>query len=296
MHITMSQPWYTQWNWDPLALAAILVLIGIYLLGNHLVALEQLQQTGNSTPAQATQKTSIAFLLSIILFFITMISPLAILGHMLFAGHMFQHLLLSFGVAPLLTIALSAGIMQSFLRWRPLAAVWRWLTMPLIAALLFNGNLWIWHAPPLLDAMMSNPILHLLGQGLYVFTGLLFWWPLIGSPAPTIFPLNLAGKLIYILLSDMPMVLLGAGLTFMPPLYPIFQPMSQAMGISPATDQQLAGLIMWVPGGLFLIVIASGIFLQWMLSIEKGQKEEDARLAAEREDDFDEVNELVEHN
>ncbi len=301
MHIDMSHPWFTQWNWAPLALAAIVVLIGGYLLGNHLAALERLQPSIQGAPQQehsptTTKKPWLAFLLAVVLLFAALISPLAVLAHMLFAGHMIQHLLVSFGVAPLLVISVSSGIMTAFLRWRPLAAAWRWLTTPLLAATLFNGNLWLWHAPPLLDAMMTNPGLHLLAQLLYIFTGMLFWWPLLGSPAPTIFPLNPGGKMIYILLSDMPMVLLGAGLTFMPPLYPIYRSMTSAMGVSQAQDQQLAGLIMWIPGGIFLIVVASILFLQWMLSIEARQKEEDARLAAEFSDEASDVNDLVENN
>lgn len=290
----MSQPWFTQWDWDPLALAVILVLIGGYLLGNHLAALERLQSPPHNLAAP--RRAWLPFLLAMALLFIALISPVAILAHMLFSGHMIQHLLISFGVAPLLVISVSSSIMGAFLRWRPFAAVWRWLTMPLLAALLFNANLWIWHAPPLLDVMISNAGLHLLAQILYIFTGMLFWWPLLGSPAPAIFPLNPGAKMIYILLSDMPMVLLGAGLTFMPPLYPIYSAMTSAMGISLAQDQQLAGLIMWIPGGIFLIVVASILFLQWMLSIEKKQKEEDRRLAAELADESDESEELVEHS
>jgi cytochrome c oxidase assembly factor CtaG len=284
MPINISHPWFVQWNLDPLAIALILILIAGYLISNHLLALEHLQQPDSSTQAWMPR---ITFYLAIVILFIVLISPFAILAHILFSGHMLQHLLISFGVAPLLAITLSAGIMQFLLRWRPLAAAWKWLTMPLIASIVFNANIWLWHAPPLIDAMMYNPLLHLFVQVLYIITGILFWWPLLGIPAPTVFPLNLAGKMIYILLSDMPMVLLGAGLSFMPSLYTSYQTMTPILGISPGLDQQIAGLTMWVPGGIYLIVIASILFLRWMISLEVKQKAEDERLAAQYEEDDD---------
>ncbi len=287
MHINMSQPWYIQWNWDPLGIVVILVLLAGFFICDQLVALQHLHEQDHATRSPARYR--VAFLLGIAVLCVTLISPLAALAHMLFAIHMLQHLLLAFAAAPLLVLGLSSGIMRMFLRWRPFAAAWKWLSMPLIASILFNGNLWLWHAPPLIDAMLLNSSLHLLVQVLYLLTGVLFWWPLFGDPAPTVFPLNLAGKLVYILLSDMPMVLLGAGLTFMPPFYPIYGPMTRALGISPALDQQLAGLIMWVPGGIFLIVVASILFLQWMLSLEARQKAEDERLAAELEEEADDL-------
>jgi len=51
------------------------------------------------------------------------------------------------------------------------------------------------------------------------------------------------------------------------------------LGITPALDQQLGGLIMWVPGAIFMIVVASILFLRWMLKQEARQQEEDQRLA-----------------
>jgi cytochrome c oxidase assembly factor CtaG len=140
--------------------------------------------------------------------------------------------------------------------------------MPVLASLLFNGNLWIWHAPPLLEAMMHSTPLHVLALLLFLFTGLLFWWPVLAPELPGLPTHSLLEKLLYIFFSDMPILLLGAGLTFTAPLYPSYRMEPRLWGMSAEIDQQLGGLLMWIPGSIFLIVIASGLFLRWMLAQE----------------------------
>jgi cytochrome c oxidase assembly factor CtaG len=120
--------------------------------------------------------------------------------------------------------------------------------------------------------MMENGILNALSQALFLLTGILFWWPLVAPELPGIPSPNLVGKLIYLFLSDMPMVLLGAGLTFTPPLYAMYQMEPRLWNLSAATDQQLGGLLMWIPGGIFLIVVASWLFLRWMLAQEQQEQ------------------------
>ena len=71
--------------------------------------------------------------------------------------------------------------------------------------------------------------------------------------------------------------LLGAGLTFSPPLYAPYIAAPRVWGISAATDQQLGGLIMWVPVSISYIVVMSVLFIRWM------QQQEAKQLAEERE-------------
>jgi cytochrome c oxidase assembly factor CtaG len=76
----------------------------------------------------------------------------------------------------------------------------------------------------------------------------------------------------------MPVVLLGAGLTFAPPLYAPYIAAPRVWGISAATDQQLGGLIMWVPGNIIFIIIMSALFLRWMQNKEKEQATQEREL------------------
>ncbi|HCI79158.1 MAG TPA: hypothetical protein DHW02_05675, partial [Ktedonobacter sp.] len=100
----------------------------------------------------------------------------------------------------------------------------------------------------------------------------IFWWPLLNPDRNEQRILPLGGLLAYLFFSDMPMMLIGAGMTFSPPLYTI--PMTNPtmnMTVTPQ-DQQLGGLLMWVASSIFLIIIASIFFLRWMLRQEKAQR------------------------
>jgi cytochrome c oxidase assembly factor CtaG len=269
----MSQPWFTQWSWNPVILVGIVVLTGLYCYG--VIFLRRNYQAEE----HARRGQIIAFAIAIVMLFAALISPLDMLAEMLFTGHMIQHLILSLVVSPLLVLAIPPKLATLLLKPRSIALGWKWLVMPLISGILFNANIWVWHAPPIMNAMMESDGLHLLAMVLYVVTGFLFWWPLFGPVQNGVFPLNMAGKMIYILLGDMPMVLLGAGLTFTYPLYATYAMTSRMLGLSPALDQQIGGLLMWIPGAIFMIVVASILFLRWMLKQEARQKEEDRRLA-----------------
>jgi putative membrane protein len=220
----------------------------------------------------------ISFLLGLLVIFIALVSPLNSFSHMLFTGHMAQHLLLALVAAPLLVLGLPAWLIEAALEVRSIRVVMKGLTNIFVTTFLFNGNLWLWHAQPILNAMMQNTYLHLLAQFLFLITGALFWWPLL-TPATKALPsLNIAAKLLYIFSNDMPMVLLSAGLTLMPPLYSVYINNPTKL-LDPAVDQHLGGALMWIPGSILFIVIASIIFLRWILDLEKKERAEAARMA-----------------
>ncbi|GCF11160.1 cytochrome c oxidase assembly protein [Dictyobacter arantiisoli] len=273
-----AQAWLTQWNWHPSVFLILLLLIGAYVYS--IGPLRRRYQLADAV----SRGRMVAFFLGLAALALCVITPLQAIAHILFTGHMIQHMVLALVAAPLLVVGLPGWLVAFCLRPRPLRFVFRWLTMPLIAALLFNANLWLWHAPSIMNSMMMSDAADFLSLTLYLLTGMLFWWPLFGAQVDGIFSLNAAGKLIYILLSDMPMVLLGAGLTFTPPLYPMYEGTARLIGWSPSTDQQLGGLIMWVPGGIYLIVMASVILIQWFRQIEKQQQAENMAFMLEEEE------------
>ena len=126
---------------------------------------------------------------------------------------------------------------------------------------------------------MSNAGLHVFANLLYLVTGLLFWWPLLGPLEGARSALSLGGKLAYLFFSDMPMMLLGAGMTFSAPLYSFSMTNPPMQMVVTAEDQQLGGLLIWIVGSIYFIVLASIFFLRWMLQQEKAQQ------AQERERD-----------
>jgi len=256
--------WLTQWNWQPSLIVGTVVIIALYIA--MIGPLRVKYQLGPEVPL----KQAAAFLIGVDLIFVALFSPLDAVGDTyLFTAHMIQHMILAIFAPPLLLLGIPAWIFQLLLRNRFVFVVGKGLTQPLVSAFLFNANLWFWHAPLFYNATLANPSLHIFSHLLYIATGLLFWWPILSPLSEGWPPLSLGGKIAYIFFSDMPMVLLGAGLTFTPSLYYRYQNAPHLFGLSADADQQLGGLIMWIIGSIFLIVLVSIFFLSWMLQQEE---------------------------
>jgi putative membrane protein len=257
----------TQWDWEPSLLLGTAAIIAGYLY-----AIGPLRIKYGLGPAVPVRR-ALAFFLGVDVIFFALFSPLDAIGDSyLFSAHMAQHLLLSLVGPPLMLLGLPAWLLQPLLRHRVTYTIGKVLTYPMVAAGLFTANLWLWHAPSLYDLTLVNEQVHILSHLLYIATGLLFWWPLLSPLQEGWPPLSLGGKLAYLFFSDMPMVLLGAGLTFSPSLYPYYQHVPRIFGLDVSTDQQLGGLLMWIVGSIYFIVLASIFFLHWMLEQEEQQR------------------------
>lgn len=224
-----------------------------------------------------------------LLVIIAFLVPMDIFGmYHMFAVHMIQHLLLSLAAPPLILLSVTRKSLFRFFHHYPtLARCIQYLTIPFVASALFNGNIWIWHAPLLMQVMMSSALLHDITNLLYLLTGLIFWLPLFDLLPEEMHPLSVGKKLVYLFFSDMPMMLIGAGMTLSAPLYSFTMTDPPMHMMVTAEDQQLGGLLMWVVGGVFLLVIVSSIlFLRWMLQQEKKQQEIDWTLADEVPDEY----------
>lgn len=239
---------------------------------------------------RVTSAHAVAFWIGVGIAILALLTPMDLLGmNYMFSVHMTQHLLLSLAVPPLLIIGTPAWVFRRLFVGRRSKRGIKFLTQPIVASVLFNGNIWLWHAPLLMFLIMAQPALHLLSGLLYLLTGLFFWWPLFSHLPEEGRSLPLGGKLAYLFFSDMPMMLLGAGLTFSQPLYSMPMGPHSSMSIS-AGDQQLGGLLMWVVGGVFLyVVVGSSLFLKWMLAQERmeQEEEEEAPLKQEPENPID---------
>jgi putative membrane protein len=215
---------------------------------------------------------------------VALLSPLDRLGDMLLSAHMVQHGLL-ITAAPLLLLAgrpghafgwaLSAPERRAILAskaWRGYATSINVLSRPLVAAGLHGLALWSWHAPALFGAALANDGLHLVEHATFFGTALLFWRAMLDTRsthrvAPAV------GALFATLLFG---GLLGALITMSPqPLYTWYVDRTQWWGISALEDQQLAGLLMWVPLGVIYsgaaLVLASR-FLTFDPHAENGRR------------------------
>lgn len=195
---------------------------------------------------------------------VALVSPLHALGEALFSAHMAQHELLMTIAAPLLVLgrpvvpalfALPAGARRGASGWtqRPwFRAVWGRLTRPGIAWLLHAIAIWGWHAPGLYDATLRSDFVHTLQHLSFLGTALLFWW--------TVLHPSWSGRGMAMLSLFTTMLhtgALGAILTVSAtPWYPAYATTTRAWGLTPLEDQQLGGLIMWIPGGIAYLVAA----------------------------------------
>lgn len=196
--------------------------------------------------------------------------PLDALATASFSAHMAQHMLLMAVAAPLLALG---APMVPLLRSSP-RLIRRWLlgglaplTRPFVAFLLHGFTVWFWHAPgPYETALASTPV-HMFEHVTFLGTGLLFWHSLLQEGR------RAAGQgagAFWSLATMMHSGLLGALLTFATaPLYPSYRHASP-LGWTALEDQQLAGLIMWIPAGL--VYLAGGIYSMaaWLRAVEAG--------------------------
>jgi len=262
--------WLTQWNLEPSILIGTALITGLYL---YAIGSLRKRQFPNE---QIMTGQTIAFLSGVLIMFLALVSPLDELGDSyLFSAHMVQHLCLTILGPPLLLLGTPEWMVKPVLQNKVIFKVAKVLTYPVVAFVLYNADFWLWHAPPLYNATLENQTIHILEHLTFIIFGLLYWWPIF-SPSKDLPRLTFGGQILYLFVSGMPSVLLGAGLTFSPPLYAPYIAAPRIWGISAATDQQLGGLIMWVPVSIFYIVIMSMLFIRWMLQQEAAQQAKEA--------------------
>jgi cytochrome c oxidase assembly factor CtaG len=267
------QFWLTQWDWQPSIILGTLLVIALYVY-----AVGPLREKLHLADGISMRQV-IAFVIGVNLIFLSLFSPLDELGdRYLFSAHMLQHLILTFVGPPLMLIGTPGWLIQPLLRNRTILRIGKVLTNPYVAFTLFNLDFFLWHAPPLYDATLFNLNLHIFEHLTFIVLGLIFWWPILSPVEEGLPRLSMSGQVLYLFFGGMPMVLLGAGLTFSPPLYTPYINAPRVWGISPATDQQLGGLIMWIPVSLFIIVVMSIQFIRWMQQQEQKQREAEMRM------------------
>lgn len=187
----------------------------------------------------------------------------------LFSAHMIQHLLLIEVWAPLLLLSLPGWTQAMLLDWKAPGRALSWATQPIFAFTAFSVMFAIWHVQLLYGLMMRNHDVHIATHLLFMATAVLLWWPLVhtASGRPR---LSDPAKMLYLFLITIPMMPVAAFISLADePLYPWYMVAPRVFGLTPLQDQQIGGLIMWVPGNALLWIAISVIFFRWALSQEK---------------------------
>jgi cytochrome c oxidase assembly factor CtaG len=201
-------------------------------------------------------------------------SPMHEISEQLFWVHMTQHEILILVSAPLLVLSQPAAPLLLGLpeRWRmPVAGVaklslmrrlWLWVSAPLAAWVLHGLALWAWHAPKLFVAALESDFVHAAQHISFLGTALLFWWALFHKHAGR---LGYGGAIVYVFTTAIHTSVLGALLTFAPTVW--YAPYAQTAplwNLSGLQDQQLGGLIMWIPAGTLLTIVALVLLTKWL--------------------------------
>lgn len=220
------------------------------------------------------------FALGLLSVAIALVSPLEPLARSLASAHMVQHLLLVLVAAPLIALSGPFPIMLRGAPPRLRRAAGRWrrglkvsparlriLLHPGVAWLAHAGALWLWHSSVMYGAALRNDATHMLEHASFLGTALLFWSVVVQEgPAPRT---SHGTRILLVFTMAMQGVLLGVLLTFAgTPWYAGYATTTAAWGLDPLTDQQLAGVLMWIPGGIVYLTAALLLLAAWIRDSE----------------------------
>lgn len=209
---------------------------------------------------------------------LSLTSPLHEAGEQSFTMHMIEHELIMLVATLLLASSNSGGVFAWGLprplrlslagSWKsPLQAMWRRFTEPVTATAVQAAVMWAWHAPLLFDRALDSFGWHIAQHGCFFLSSFLFWWAMLnprerdsgyGVSAACLFATSLIGGALGALMS------LSSS-----PWYSKYAAMGMTgIGLDPVDDQRLAGLIMWIPGGLVHGVAALALAYKWLKASE----------------------------
>jgi putative membrane protein len=198
----------------------------------------------------------------------------------LYSAHMVQHLLLTMVTALLLVAGTPAWMARNLLGVSPsgrhgaLLRIVRSLSKPVFGLIQFNIVLVLSHWPVVVEATVRHHPLHFVAHAVLLGSAVLMWMP-VASPLPEIRRINPPAQMLYLFLQTIVPTVPASFLTFNDhPLYKIYATFPRLWGISALTDQQTAGLIMKIVGGLYLWLIIAIIFFRWYASEERHDQQE----------------------
>jgi putative membrane protein len=264
-----TDTWQLAWNFDPLVLLSLGVLAWLYARG-----LARLwRRVGVSNKVRVWQ--AVAYFSGLGAIFIALLSPIDALSGELSSLHMVQHMLLTTVAAPLLvvgspTFVLAWGLPEwkrgrgsSLFRFAFRLPQDSLLRQPLIVWMLFAVALWGWHHPRLYQAALRDPLMH-DAQHLSFFIAACLLWRVCLDPFSR-FKLCPAIAILYLFTTSLHASALGIFLTFSPQAwYDDYATRVDAWGFTQLQDQQLAGLIMWLPSCLIYPAIGAILFGSWL--------------------------------
>lgn len=253
------------WSFDPAALLGVAVLAVLYAAGFR--------------RARGRPRQVVCFASGLAVILLALCSPVAALDQELFSLHMIEHLLLTLVAPPLLLLGRPIlpflwGLPSAERRGaaRLLHAAARLAGNPVISLTVFSVIFAIWHIPALYDAAQGANLIHYAEHTSFFVSALMFWWPVIhpqGGPRR----LSKVAGIGYFSVPMLEGTFIGALLTFSAqPLYATYRAGAGLAGLSAIDDQQLAGLLMWIPGGLVYALAACWLLVSLLHEEELAER------------------------
>jgi putative membrane protein len=258
------------WNFDPMLVVGLVVAVWAYRRG---------AAAGSRRGSDGWRAR--CFIGAMVAVTIALASPLDALSGALASAHMVQHVLLVLVAAPLLALSAPmttllrgspAVVRDASVRWRRRLRLTRSklrpLRHPITVWLLHVGTLWFWHAAVPYNAAVEHHLLHVVEHATFLVTGVLFWRVVVGAPKADRVTNGFGVLLVFAM--AMQSVFLSALLTFATtPWYSAYAATTARWEVDPLADQQLAGVIMWIPAGLVYVGAALGLLVAWIRATEQ---------------------------
>lgn len=279
------------WNWQ-LEIIIVLIIVGTLFTRGWWRLRQRTnpkQQPRHQTRWRlAVRWRLVSYWVGLFFVFLALISPIDPLGQQLFFMHMIQHLLLIMLAPPLLLIAnpmpfILWGLPDS-LRLR-VGYFLAWLlhkNAPFRKALLFTTNpgiLWMfwvialfaWHDPGLYNAALEIGWVHDVEHLTFFLSSMLLWWNVTNAGPRVHKKISLLARIGLLIATVPPNMLLGVILSFAEPIYTYYETVPRLWGIGLKVDQQIGGVIMWIPGSM-MYVFAALFLIARLLNGEEQQK------------------------
>jgi putative membrane protein len=232
--------------------------------------------------ARASVSQQVSFVGGTLLLFLSLNGPLHDLSdNFLFSAHMVQHLIITLIVPPLWLMGLPEWSLRRLFRVPGVLAGARALTGPLVAFGVYNLVFMGWHFPSLYNWALVNHNAHILQHMMFIASATLMWWPVV-DPVPEMVRLQTPARLLYMAVLSIPMTIVSAIITFAEhAMYPWYEAAPRVFEtLSVTDDQQLGGVIMWVPGMLVFWIALTIVFFRWSRSEEREERLSRAALQA----------------
>ena len=249
-------------TWDSWIILPLGLALALFLVGRARLAAR----------SRLPRKRALLFLGGWAVLGLSLVSPLHEGGEESFTLHMIEHELIMLVATLMLAAARSGGTLAWGLpnglrrslggNWsRPIRAAWRALTEPVTATIVQALVMWAWHAPALFNRALTSQGWHVAQHLSFILASLFFWRAMLDLRRGS----ALLSALLLFITSLIEGVLGALMALSSSPWYPAYGAMGlTGIGLDPTSDQQLAGLLMWIPGGLVHGAAALVLLYHWL--------------------------------